>query len=539
MKKYREIIIVLIISAIAIYINVGTYGVIESSDARYAEIARAMYASGDYLHPNLLNIHHYHKPPFTYQITALGYEIFGVTPFAARFFLQIAVLIQIILVYAIALLLFRQKKIALFSALVYFSFPIVLISSRNLTTDAFLTLFVLLSLYSWLKYRLSNKPIYLYLFSFSLALGFLTKGALILVVPIIFMIAYNFFIQKHKQTSIHHYLASIVFLLVGFSWFIYLAVDNQSFIDYFLGKQTIDRFSKNAFDRTEPFWYFIVLTPLLGMPWLLALPYLIKNNLQIIKDKPIFKVLIVSFIIPLIFFSISSSKRILYILPLYILFALLVAGLLQFSKSTVRIKTLKFVFAYAILLFIGQIGISFFLKDYNIPFQVIIISVIGLLISILIYATKKIEINTKSIFITYLSSIILLINASSLMAANELKVNSPKPVTDFILKNNLNNRVILIYNTRKPSIAFGLNKQIISLYNGSNDLSRETQFETDLNWKKYLINLKDPTELSYLKELSEKPSVLMLYNQKLPKNLSWLKKDYKYEKILEKYTLYY
>ena len=128
MKNNFNFNIFIIIAAVALFINVGSYGVLESSDARYAEIGRAMYATGDYVHPNLLDVHHYHKPPFTYQITALGYEIFGVNPFGARFFLQLAVLLQILLVYKLTLLLFNTKKTALWASIIYFTFPLVLIS---------------------------------------------------------------------------------------------------------------------------------------------------------------------------------------------------------------------------------------------------------------------------------------------------------------------------------------------------------------------------------------------------------------------------
>lgn len=70
MKKHWRFILLLCISAMVLFMNVGSYGLIESSDARYADIARAMYLSGDYMHPNLMDVHHYHNPPpFTYQIT--------------------------------------------------------------------------------------------------------------------------------------------------------------------------------------------------------------------------------------------------------------------------------------------------------------------------------------------------------------------------------------------------------------------------------------------------------------------------------------
>ena len=204
MKNKLTFNIFLVIAAISLLINVGSYGVIESSDARYAEIGRAMHVSGDYMHPNLLDVHHYHKPPFTYQITALGYKIFGINAFGARFFLQLAVLLQLVLVYRLSISLFNNKKTALWSAIIYFSFPLVLMSSRNLTTDAFLATFVLLSIYSWVKYRQSGIIKWLYAFTLSLALGFLTKGPVIFIVPVIFILFYNRTEKAKRNFSIHH-----------------------------------------------------------------------------------------------------------------------------------------------------------------------------------------------------------------------------------------------------------------------------------------------------------------------------------------------
>ena len=537
--KDKKLVIFLILSAIVLYINVGSYGVVESSDARYAEIAREMVVSGDYLHPNLLDVHHYHKPPFTYWITALGYKIFGINSFGARFFLQLAVLLQILFVYLLSFQLFNNRKTALWAAIIYFSFPIVLMSSRNLTTDAFLAMFAVLSMYSWVKYRKSGDWRYFYLFTFSFAMGFLTKGPVIFIVPVPFIIAYNRTEKAKHGFSIHHILAWLLFVAVASSWYLMLVRENPAFLDYFLGRQTVDRFSKNAFNRTEPFWYFIVLAPLVGLPWLLLLPIFLKTNLEKFTNRSISMALTYGILIPLLFFSISSSKRVLYILPFYSLLAVLIAELIPVMKTRQSKTINNIIFGYAIVIFSVFAGTQFFEPDIKIPDLSVVAGVFMILISVLIYSSKKLTYQSKIVFNTFVVSAFLVIAAGHVMNLNELKVNSPKPVTDFIIKKGLDDRNILVYNTRKPSIAFGLNKPIISLYDGSQDLARETQFEQDTLWKQYLIDLQKEEETEVLKDILKKPTVLIVYKYPLPEKRHWLIDNYDNVKIMEKWSIYY
>lgn len=76
----------LIFMGMVLYFNLGNWEVTESSEARYAQIPKEMIESGDYVHPTLMGIYHYHKPPMTYWITAVAYKLFGVTSWSARFF---------------------------------------------------------------------------------------------------------------------------------------------------------------------------------------------------------------------------------------------------------------------------------------------------------------------------------------------------------------------------------------------------------------------------------------------------------------------
>lgn len=538
-KEHKALILILFVSAAALFLNVGSYGLLESSDARYAEIARMMYVSGDYLHPNLLDVHHYHKPPFTYIIASFGYDLFGINPFGARFFLQISVLVQLILVYALALSLFEKKQTAVSATLIYFSFPLVLIASRNLTTDSFLAMFALLSMYAWVRYRKSGRFGYLYLFTISLAFGFLTKGPVIFVVPLVFVLAYNTVEKAKHGYTYHHALAWLLFLILSGSWYIYLMIQDTRFIGYFFGRQTADRFMKNAFNRTEPFWYFLAFAPLVGLPWLLALPYLIRKKLELFSYRSLPLALLAAVVIPLIFFSSSSSKRILYILPLYGMFALLIAHLLSKMTEAESMVVQKIVTAYALIFFSVFCAASFIDIKFVVPAYIGIASALLLAVVLAVYKSGYIQARSKSVYIAYIVSLFLLVAGGSVLSHNALKVNSTSPVTDFIIDNKMEKRTVLIYNVRMPSIAFNLNKSIVSLDDGSRDLERETQFEKDLSWKKHLIDLKNEEEIRDLKNIMKQDTILLIYKHELQDNSRWLLDYYKNKKTLGKWIIYY
>jgi len=530
--------IFLILAVFVLLFNVGDYGVIESSDARYAEIAREMVVSGDYLHPNFLNIHHYHKPPLTYQITAVGYKIFGINPFGARFFLQIAVVVQILLVYKLTLLLFDDKKVSFWASLIYFTIPIVFFASRFLTTDTFLTTFVLMSMYNWVRYRKEGAYKNLYLFYLSLALGFLTKGPVVFIVPLPFVLLYNRLQPSKNKFSVHHIFAFILFVSVAFSWYIYLVWYNKDFLSYFIGAQTVDRFSKNVFHRYKPFWYFIVCAPLVSLPWSVNLISLGKHCKSYFKLKSIYTVLLATFVIPIIFFSMSSSKLILYILPLFGVLAILTAKLIDNIDIEKFKKIHIFNFIYSILIVALFVSIIPFTK-FSIPTSITVFGLVFILILIYLFNKNSINIKDKTIFYNVITAIFIIIAGSNLMKDNQLKIKSSKPVTDFIIENNLQNRTILVYNTKKPSIAFGLNKSIVSLYNGNRGLNRETQFETDAEWKKYLLNLKDSSGVKSLKAIIKNPTVLISYKKPLPEEYKWLEDSYKNRVKMYKWYIYY
>ncbi len=518
---------------IFLLINVGDVGLMESSDARYGEIGRAMAADGDYLHPKLLGIHHYHKPPLTYQITALGIHIFGVNAFATRFFLQIACIIQMLLVFKLSYKLIPDKHIATHATTIFFSLPIVLIASRDLTTDMYLSLFTLAAIYFWVLNQSSKKQYYLLLCSIALGLAFLTKGPVVFIFYLPFIFIYKKLYGKKWVFSIYTTLSFLTFICIGGSWYVYLILKNPDFFQYFVGDQTLSRFAQTAkFNRNMPFWYFIVLMPLVSLPW--SLPY-IRNGFKQISMSKESRLLLFSFLIPLFIFSISSSKRLLYILPFFSLLSIWLA--LQLKRMNAKQQN-KMMYYFGITMGVILLVSPLFSSIYcYLPW---IFGVFGfILLAYIQYEHRKIDLDS-SIRMVFATVLILILATGIFTSKNQFLVKSNKPLTDFLWQHKLNTREVYIYNSRKPSINFGLKKDCIFLHDGNPNLNRETQFETNDSWKKYLYDLESiPESLRLREELN--PNRLVLVHAKNPLRISsrFIVSDLHYKATLGPWEIYY
>ena len=446
MKNKLYILLVGIFILLILYL--GNWGLTESSEARYAEIAREMVISGDYITPTLLGIKHLHKPPVTYYITALGYKIFGINEFGARFFMQLCLVFQLFLVFKITLFLYKNEKIAFAASLIYFSFPITVISVRTLTTDAYLTTFILASIFFWLKYKIQLKPYNLYLFYLFLGLIFETKGPVGFIIPVTFVSTYKIIKKDKIEINLHQFIGFALFLLVAAFWYIAVIIKNNGLLDYFINNQIIERVSQNTFKRSKPFWYYILLMPIIGLPWLFHFIFYFKNNIKkIIKQKKNEFILIITFLSLFIILTLSTSKLILYVLPLYFILAIFSAKQLSLSSKK-TIKSISFLYLVFIILFTGAtVIITFFDVQFEIKqLNAIIIFVVFGLISQLLYFKMFNTNYLKPVFLGILFIFSIILSANHIFKSNELEINSVKPLAEFIKTNTYTENEILVYN---------------------------------------------------------------------------------------------
>ncbi|WP_339901765.1 lipid-A-disaccharide synthase N-terminal domain-containing protein [uncultured Cyclobacterium sp.] len=520
LKRIRLFLLILF-TGLALFFNLGSWSVTESSEARYAEISKEMLTNGDLLHPQLMGIYHFHKPPVTYWLTALSFKLFGTSAFSARLFLQLAALILIWLVYKIALVFFNNPNQAFLAAMLYASFPTLIIGSRALTTDMYLTLFVTATMYFWFLYCKKQKPILLILCYVFLGFGFLTKGPVVLIVPAMVSL-FQGLVQKQNLGSWKiHVIGIFLMLAIGLSWFVYLYLEDARFLNYFLFKHTIQRFATNTFQRGQPFWFYIAVLLGTAFPWVILLFKQFPVRWKDFQNNG--TLLLMWVLLPLLFFSMSQSKLVLYILPIYPGLAIGTIYYWEKLKPTQHKIWERFQSAYHIVLMITLLSLPLMDTRISLNYKYYFIWFIlaSLLVTIQQVNIRKLDRTVISAFIFTLG---LTCMSTYFLSQNPGVINDTHRVTDWILDHEQAESRVYIYDKRMPSGLFNSNLQVISVFDGDESLNRETQFQQDQSWKSQLINMESNPD--WITSSAPHRSIwIMKSKKKLPQtdeNFSWV-----------------
>src|SRR5437867_2385552 len=122
------------LAVFVLFFQLGTRGLNEPDEGRYAEVGREMAASGDWLVPRFNGVEHLSKPPLTYWLIAASIKVFGANEWAARLPAGLAALATVVALY----LLVRRaadETTGLWAAAVLLSCAQFFIVARLITTD--------------------------------------------------------------------------------------------------------------------------------------------------------------------------------------------------------------------------------------------------------------------------------------------------------------------------------------------------------------------------------------------------------------------
>ncbi|SHJ58434.1 4-amino-4-deoxy-L-arabinose transferase [Hymenobacter daecheongensis DSM 21074] len=529
----------------SLFVGLGSWGVLESSEARYAEIGREMLTGHDWLHPRLLGIQHFHKPPLTYWLTAAGLALAGPTAFGVRLLPVLAVLLQVALVYGLGLLLFANDRArALAAAIVYGTLPVVLISALNVTTDAYLQTLELAATYGILRHYAGGGRRWLYLFWVGLGLAFLTKGPVGFVLPLMAVIGFYFRQQQTRRSfTVHHLLGLGLFGLVGLSWYLYLMAEDSAFVRYFLFQHTVERFANpETFGRSKPWWFYLVLAPATSLPWSAALITQAIRTRWAEVPQQWRNVLVFWVLVPLGFFSLSGSKLLLYVLPIFPGVALLTVYYLGRLSDAALHRWYAGIGFFLGLLLAALCLLPLFVEALPVPLEISPATALwpaaGIVLLVLQHALwEQVRVAPRLLLIAVIFTAALLLTAKPILHQNQLAFNGSRPLADFIRSHHLENRPILVYDQLLPSLAFELGRLPVSLHDGNHNLTRETQFEPGQSWQQNLLYLTDTTQERTLRRLLPQHPVLLVKGEVKPER-QWLVQAFSMQEKVGEWTVY-
>ena len=487
--------------------KLGAVGYLETSEARYAEISREMVESGDYVTPRLTYIKHFHKPPLTYWVTAASFKLFGVNDLSGRLFLVVASLGVLVFTGLGAKLLFPDAdKVPLWSVLILFSSPLFLAQSRTLTTDIYLTLFTLGTIYfHWRWIFLGNRPTDVLISAIFLGLAYLTKGPVVLLFfPLPWLVYWAFHRKAHPLRVLPLLVWIGVPLLVAAPWFYKVIQNNPGLLDYFLKRQTVDRVATTVYRRSGPPYYYLGV--LFG-GMLFWFTFYLAGLFRTLKgwkgNRPSEPMLLLwaYSLVPLIFFSINQSKLPPYLLPAMPWMAVLVAhGLSQTKRLDCRPALEHGVNGVLLLLLLGLFSALPFAQDrlhVHIPLIYWIVVVLLCLGALGWGLTGFLHRRGMLPWVFALVNVALFLWGMSVLPLIQEAANSFEPMARRIQAHAQDQGAtdyrIIAYKDRLPSLTFYTGKRLIQIPH-----DRETQFESpdDVSWHSFLS--QDTADISRL-----------------------------------------
>lgn len=335
----RILVILFAVYFLLYFYNLGSVGLIDVDEPRYAEAGREMLESGNWIIPYFNYVVRFDKPVFFYWLEALSMLLFGVNEFACRLPSVLMALLCLFFVFVL-LKTFYEEKIALLGTLILMSCFEFAALSRFSITDMTLSCFISSSVISFFlgynqlvnSHRFFTNQIveytYWYILGFIfLALAFLTKGPVSIVIVGLIFLPFFWWIRKldyfYKSNSF--WIGFVLFFVLISPWYIavHFATGGE-FTRVFFGLHNLSRYTEVVSGHKGSIFYFIPVVLIGFLPWTFFLAQAIssivskglKNLLVSTKSQlPWFSLW--WFLVVFIFFSTSKTKLLTYILPLF------------------------------------------------------------------------------------------------------------------------------------------------------------------------------------------------------------------------------
>ena len=217
----------------------------DTTEARYAEIARKMLETGEWITPQFeYGIPFWGKPPLHTWLSALGMKVFGVGHFGGRILIFMTALGTLGLIYNWVRFQLNAGQ-ALVATVVAASLPLFFGSSAFVMTDMVMVFGTTLSMIGFHRCVTSDihRAYWGHAFFVGLAIGMLAKGPVAVILTAIPVVTWVFIGKRwHRFGDLPWVSGLLLASVIALPWYVLAERSTPGFLNYFIAGEHIERF---------------------------------------------------------------------------------------------------------------------------------------------------------------------------------------------------------------------------------------------------------------------------------------------------------
>lgn len=297
-------------------------------ESKNAEAAREMLARLDFVIPTFNGELRTDKPVLHYYFMMLGYKLFGVNAFGARFFSGVSGAFTIAIMYYFVQR-FLTNQLAWISVAICWAAVFFIQEFHLAVPDPYLIVLVSSGCWCFYAFCHTGKQRFLWLMYTSLGFGVLVKGPVAIALPGLSFFIYLLLIKQLNWSVFLRFKVLpgvLLLMIIAIPW--YVAVHYATaglWTEGFFLNHNLNRFSSKMEGHGGPFiltWAFVLLGL---MPFSFLIFHAIKKVYQHRKSNNLLLFALVVSLVFIGFFSIAQTKLPNYPMPCYPFLVVLIA----------------------------------------------------------------------------------------------------------------------------------------------------------------------------------------------------------------------
>ena len=256
----RSAFIVVAVAALTFFAGLGRSAISDSDEAFYAEAAREMLESGDFLTPRYNYENRFQKPVFFYWCVAAAYAVGGVGETTARAPAALAGVGCALLAWFMGRRWFGHDAGLLAGLIISTCLGCAAIARLSLP-DLPLAFFITASIVAGFV-ALSDRgrpglgP--LLLAAAAAGLGFLTKGPIGIALPALVLVPIIALERRWAIRPLHLTLVLAVFIAIALPWYTAMTAEHgTAYLHSFFVTDNLERFATSRFNYPRPAWFYL------------------------------------------------------------------------------------------------------------------------------------------------------------------------------------------------------------------------------------------------------------------------------------------